>query len=117
MRYALSAVQIDCAGDPLELARWWQGLLGGEIEVDDDGAELHADGFPEIDFYPRPEAKTIKNRVHLDLRPVDADFDAAVAHALAHGATRADDVYDGGAWQVLRDPEGNEFCVLRPRSG
>ena len=28
----------------------------------------------------------------------------------------ADDVYDGGDWQVLRDPEGNEFCLLRPRS-
>ena len=28
----------------------------------------------------------------------------------------ADDVYDGGSWQVLRDPEGNEFCILKPRS-
>ncbi|HET8787714.1 MAG TPA: VOC family protein [Actinomycetes bacterium] len=35
---------------------------------------------------------------------------------LAIDATRADDVYDGGGWQVLRDPEGNEFCLLRPRS-
>ena len=29
--------------------------------------------------------------------------------------TRADDIYDGGRWQVMRDPEGNEFCILRPR--
>jgi hypothetical protein len=36
--------------------------------------------------------------------------------AIALGATRADDVYDGGGWQVLRDPEGNELCLLRPRS-
>jgi predicted enzyme related to lactoylglutathione lyase len=34
---------------------------------------------------------------------------------MALGATRADDIYDGGRWQVMRDPEGNEFCLLRPR--
>jgi predicted enzyme related to lactoylglutathione lyase len=35
---------------------------------------------------------------------------------LALGATQADDIYAGGRWQVFRDPEGNEFCILRPRS-
>jgi hypothetical protein len=40
----------------------------------------------------------------------------ATTQALALGATRADDVYAGGRWQVLRNPEGNEFCLLRPRS-
>jgi predicted enzyme related to lactoylglutathione lyase len=40
----------------------------------------------------------------------------ATTQAVALGATRADDVYDGGRWQILRDPEGNEFCLLRPRS-
>ena len=40
----------------------------------------------------------------------------ATTQALALGATRADDIYAGGRWQVLRDPEGNEFCLLRPRS-
>ena len=38
----------------------------------------------------------------------------ATEQAVALGATQADDVYDGGRWQVLRDPEGNEFCILRP---
>ena len=42
------------------------------------------------------------------------DVAAATSEALALGATLADDVYDGGRWQVLRDPEGNEFCLLPP---
>ena len=109
----LAALAIDVAGDPPELARWWQRLIGGEVDVDADGdASLETPGFPRLDFLKVPEAKTIKNRLHLDL--MAEDFDAAVAAALDLGATRADDVFDHEAWQVLRDPEGNEFCILRP---
>lgn len=110
-----AALAIDCDSGAVELARWWQGLIGGEldIDVDDDVATLTAPGYPAIDFLPVPDKKTVKNRLHLDIRATD--FDKAVEAALAHGATRADDVYDGGRWQVLRDPAGNEFCILRPR--
>jgi hypothetical protein len=109
----IAALAIDCH-DPPELARWWSRLLGGPVEVDDDGdATLRAPGGLAIDFLRVPEAKTVKNRLHLDLR--STDLAAATDQALALGATRADDVYDGGRWQVLRDPEGNEFCLLRPR--
>ena len=66
-----------------------------------------------IDFLRVPEAKSVKNRLHLDLR--STDLAEATEQALALGATRADDIYDKGGWQVLRDPEGNEFCLLRPR--
>ena len=65
-----------------------------------------------IDFLRVPEAKSFKNRLHLDLR--STDLAEATEQAIALGATRADDIYDGGQWQVLRDPEGNEFCILRP---
>ena len=110
----LAALAIDVTGDPATLASWWQGLIGGRVEVDPDGdAELHADGFPRLDFLRVPDAKGVKNRLHLDLRATD--YDAAVEAALALGATKADDVYDGGSWRVLRDPEGNEFCILKPR--
>ncbi len=110
----LAAVAFDCDGDPVALARWWQGLVGGEVEVDEEvDATLRAPGFPPLDFIRVPEAKTVKNRLHLDLRATD--FDQAVARAVAHGATPADDVYAGDRWQVLRDPAGNEFCILRPR--
>ena len=110
----VAALAIDCA-EPAELARWWSRLLGGQVEVGDDGdATLHVPGGLAIDFGRVPEAKTVKNRLHLDLR--STELAAATEQAVALGATRADDIYDGGRWQVLRDPEGNEFCILRPRS-
>ncbi|MGB9377658.1 MAG: VOC family protein, partial [Mycobacteriales bacterium] len=71
---------------------------------------VHASGLVAIDFLPVPEAKTVKNRLHLDLRGVS--YEGAVQRAVELGATRADDVYAGEGWQVLRDPEGNEFCIL-----
>jgi Glyoxalase-like domain len=110
----IAALAVDCA-EPAALAGWWRRLLGGSVEVDDDGdATLYVLDELNIDFLRVPEAKTVKNRLHLDLRT--ADLGAAVEQAVALGATRADDVYDGGVWQVLRDPEGNEFCLLRPES-
>lgn len=110
----ISGVVVDSA-DPAALAAFWQRLLGGEVEVDADGdAVLH--GLPvELVFVRVPEAKTGKNRLHLDLG--SSDLAAAVADAIAAGATRVDDVHRGERWVVLRDPEGNEFCVLRPGVG
>lgn len=109
----LACVAIDCA-NPTELAGWWARLVGGRVELEDDGdyARLMTPSGFALDFLRVPEVKSIKNRLHLDLR--STDFAAAVEQALAVGATRADDVYAGGKWQVLRDPEGNEFCILRP---
>lgn len=63
-----------------------------------------------------PETHTVKSRVHLDLRVRD-DLDGEVARLLTLGATRVTDTpveEDGWMWHVLRDPDGNELCVLRP---
>lgn len=110
----IDALAVDCA-DPPGLARFWQQVVGGEIEVDGDGdVWLLAPGLALI-FQQVPEPKTVKNRLHLDLR--GDDYEEAIARAEELGATRADDIYDGDRWQVLRDPEGNEFCILRPRPG
>ena len=109
----IAALAIDCHNPP-ELAGWWSRLPGGAVEVDDDGdATLHTPGGLAIDVLRVPEGKSVKNRLHLDLR--STDLAEATEQAVALGATRADDIYDGGVWQVLRDPEGNEFCILRPR--
>lgn len=54
-----------------------------------------------------------KNRLHLDLAG-GPDWEAEVARLLALGATRADIGQGDVPWDVLADPEGNEFCVLRP---
>jgi len=111
----IAALAIDCA-DPPALARWWARLLGGTVQDDPGGhATLHTPGGLAIDFLRVPEPKTVKNRLHLDLRST-VDLAVATDQALALGAVRADDVYDGGQWQVLRDPEGNEFCLLRTRA-
>jgi len=108
----VDVLAVDCA-DPTGLARFWQQLIGGSIEVDSDGdPTLHSSGLSLI-FTRVPEGKTVKNRLHLDLR--GDTYEPAIARALELGATRADDIYDGDRWQVLRDPEGNEFCILRPR--
>ncbi|SFN83685.1 hypothetical protein SAMN05216219_2297 [Mycetocola miduiensis] len=111
----VAALAFDCA-DPPALAKFWQKLLGGKVILDKSGdAELQRSGSNvRFDFLKVPEAKAGKNRLHLDLR--SRVYDAAIADALSFGATLADDIYDGDDWQVLRDPEGNEFCILRPRS-
>lgn len=111
---AIGWISVDCR-DPRALAEWWRRLIGGATTVDDDGDVQLAGGPFTLLFLKVPEGKTVKNRLHFDLR-VD-DFDAAVATALALGATPADEVYEGPRWRVLRDPEGNEFCIIRPPPG
>jgi hypothetical protein len=108
----IAALVIDCA-DPPALARWWGRLIGGDVDVDPDGdAALRTSMGLIIDFLKVPETKALKNRLHIDLRTTD--LAAATEQALDLGATRADDLCSGGSWQVLRDPEGNEFCLLAP---
>lgn len=62
-------------------------------------------------FHQVPEAKTVKNRLHLDL--ISDDFAAESDRLLSLGATRVTDVETGGArWTTFRDPEGNEFDLV-----
>lgn len=105
------------ARDPRELGRWWQEALGWVVVDDDpDAFEIRPaeDRLPGLLFVRVPEAKTAKNRLHLDFRPEDRD--AEVQRLLALGARRADMERGERSWVVLADPEGNEFCVLGPRA-
>ena len=64
-----------------------------------------------------PESKTVKNRMHMCLVPVDRTRDEEVERLLTLGASVVDDRRNGDrGWAVLADPEGNEFCVLAPRA-
>jgi predicted enzyme related to lactoylglutathione lyase len=120
MSTRLCNVVVDAA-DPEALARFWVDLLGwrmshtvsGVVDVtapSDDGWRF------DLVFVPVADAKTTKNRVHLDVASASPDHQAAqVAHALSLGATRADIGQRNVPWVVLADPEGNEFCVLDPR--
>jgi hypothetical protein len=63
-----------------------------------------------------PEAKTIKNRVHLDPTTGADDRAGEIERLLQLGARRVDIGQTGAeSWTVLADPEGNEFCVVRPK--
>jgi hypothetical protein len=104
------------AADPVALGRWWASALGWVV-VNDDADEFEirrsADRLPGLLFAAVPEAKTQKNRLHLDFRPDDRD--AEVDRLIALGAERADIGQGEQSWVVLADPEGNEFCVLSSR--
>ena len=67
-------------------------------------------------FMPVTNPKTVKNRVHLDLTSSAADRDQEIGRLLALGARQVDIGQTGAeSWTVLADPEGNEFCVVRPK--
>ena len=102
--------------EPYELARFWSEVtgapLGGDARPGDD--ECLVAGTPGLLFVRVPEAKTVKNRVHLDLQP-DTSRDGEVQRLEALGAKVVDDQRnpDGTGWVVMTDPAGNEFCVER----
>ena len=67
-------------------------------------------------FMPVTDPKTVKNRVHLDLTSSAEDRDQEIERLLALGDRRVDIGQTGAeSWTVLADPEGNEFCVVRPK--
>jgi hypothetical protein len=109
------------AHDPAAQARWWAQVLvdftlpSAEEQADyDEEAWLEGPDGREMIFCRVPEPKTVKNRMHVCLRPTDRSREEEVDRLLGLGATMVDDrrtAPDRG-WAVLADPEGNEFCVL-----
>lgn len=115
MTSAFSSLAID-AVDVRRMAEFWTRALNYRIAEEGDGVVslASADGFgPPIDILPVPEAKSVKNRLHLDLRAVGCTQEEEVQRLLDLGAVRADVGQDPEvSWTVLADPEGNEFCIL-----
>jgi hypothetical protein len=115
--------------DPRGLAEFWCQVLGYRIvdeEEDENGAvieigteELTSEQVvrgpvpPTIVFTVVPEGKTVKNRLHIDVSPIDREPAEEVERLIALGARRVDIGQGDVPWTVLADPEGNEFCVLR----
>lgn len=67
---------------------------------------------PRLLFQQVPEAKSGKNRVHLDIRHGDADVEEVRASLVARGATVLHSGSQGPhSWVTMADPEGNEFCI------
>ncbi|MBN1091383.1 VOC family protein [Blastococcus sp. TML/M2B] len=127
---------------PHELADWWAEALGWQVEPQDEafitrmvqaGAATEADtmrhrgalvwavgaaitspdpGRPRVLFQRVSEAKTVKNRLHLDVRVGPEQREAEITRLVGLGAT---ELWRGAqgpiAWATLADPQGNEFCV------
>ena len=130
------------SSDPHTLADWWAETLGWDVEPSDEafirrmiseghateddtkthngvlvwkeGAAIrHADR-PRLLFQLVPESKTVKNRMHLDVRVGSDDVEAVVQKLIGRGATFLHAAQQGPhTWTTLADPEGNEFCVSR----
>jgi len=101
---------------------FWAEVLGYHEDPDDPNEPGHEecmifapDGSQRLLFIEVPDAKQLKNRLHLDLAPTDSTRDDELARLLTLGATEVADRRrpDGSGWVVLADPEGNEFCILR----
>lgn len=102
--------------EPFDLAEFWAQVVGQDVHPDDAAGddEVGLTGEPMLLFIRVPEAKTLKNRVHLDIQP-DTSRDEEVDRLTGLGAKVVDDQRrpDGSGWVVLADPAGNEFCVER----
>lgn len=102
-------------GDARPIAEFWANALDRVVNPgasEDFAAVATRDGSaPTLMFHRVPEQKTVKNRIHFDLR-VD-DFDAEAARLIALGATQLTTLTDnGGKWSKFADPDGNEFDLV-----
>jgi hypothetical protein len=128
MTSRFTELAVDCH-DPRRVAEFWAAVLGYEvIEENDDLVEISGwkptrEAFqrgpmpPTLVFVKVPEGKTVKNRIHIDVSPIDRGQDEEVERLLALGARHIDIGQGEQSWVVLADPEGNEFCVLRSLHG
>lgn len=115
MTSRIAAMAID-ARQPHVVADFWCAVLDWRvIDVEENGISIGPpdSSWPTIDVFSVPEPKTVKNRLHLDLRADGLRTSAELQRLLDLGASRVDvgqatDV----SWVVLADPEGNEFCLL-----
>ena len=111
----LMALTIDCA-DPAALAEFWAKALGRPVSpgATSENAQIDATDparGPRLFFQSVPEAKTVKNRLHLDL--VTEHYEAEIERLTALGAKPVNEVtFPGARWTTFADPEGNEFDLL-----
>ncbi len=116
----IDSVVVD-AGDWQRVADFWCSMLGYDVHATGEhGIEIvgSREGDPMLSFVQVPEPKSVKNRIHLDVRP-DTSMAAEVERVQALGATTRGFIeVEGSFWTQMRDPEGNEFCILRgPEDG
>jgi glyoxalase superfamily protein len=115
MAVSVIGLSIDCA-DALAQAGFWSKVLGRPVNPS-GGAERAAidatdpGSGPRLSFQQVPEAKSVKNRLHLDLRT--DRFEAERDRLIGLGATAISN-FDRPTlrWTTFADPEGNEFDLI-----
>jgi catechol 2,3-dioxygenase-like lactoylglutathione lyase family enzyme len=118
MNIRIQCLCVDSA-HPSKSADFWEAALGWRRTHDTEDqvvleppAGSPEDGVaPDLLFLKVSEPKMAKNRLHLDLRPLDQAAEVARLEAL--GARRVDVGQGDVSWVVMADPDGNEFDVLR----
>ncbi|WP_228991201.1 VOC family protein [Streptomyces sp. DH8] len=109
MRISPEMITIDCA-DPQALAAWWAEALGVDDVQDHGDFVVLAATSLVLGFQRVPEPRPGKNRVHVDFSSPDRP--AEVERLAKLGATVVgEQSMEGMSWTVLKDPEGNEFCL------
>ncbi|MFC7404822.1 VOC family protein [Georgenia alba] len=119
----VSHTSVDCR-NAYELSEWWKRLLDYTDDPDDPnepGDEecmiLDPGTGHRILFIEVPEEKTVKNRLHFDLRPRAGTRDEEIQRVREMGAAEVADLRGkfgpGTGWVWFADPEGNDFCILR----
>lgn len=112
---SMSCVTIDCR-EPKRVAEFWAEALGWQVtHVAEDGAIVESPGRdrPSLEFVVVPEPKTLKNRVHLGFSAADLDEQIARLANLGAEVAWEEEFPPGSPYRnvILRDPEGNEFCL------
>lgn len=120
----IQCITIDCH-NPTALAQFWAEALGWKIgeEATENEAYIESklgptniDGYPDLLFIKTPDKKSVKNRMHIDLRPEHQMQEIERLEKI--GATRIEIGQSSDlntTWVVMADPEGNEFCLLKAR--
>src|SRR5437899_1459688 len=116
MTSSIHSITFDCARADY-VAEFWAATLGYTVQEgadDEDAVIVHPEQLgPRLLFVKVPEGKTVKNRVHLDIKP-DSSMEVETARLIALGARKIRVFHEEkGMWTVMQDPEGNEFCVER----
>ena len=119
MPVTLHHVVVDTHDLP-SLARFWSQALGWPVLSERENEIVIG---PDVNapvgmcFMPVSDVKRVKNRVHLDVTTSAGDRGSEIERLISLGARRVDIGQTGQeSWTVLADPEGNEFCVIRPKT-
>jgi predicted enzyme related to lactoylglutathione lyase len=105
--------------EPRRVAEFWAAMLDG-YSAESSGEAYFARGEgPELFFNLRPKSPTIELPIHLDLNVPDREVE--LERLLGLGAklvaTKSHQVEDlSEIWTVMRDPEGNGFCIQTPHN-